>query len=379
MVAQAMPADTTVSIVTFYPGSEIYELEGHTALRITTPEADMAVSYGMFDFAEPNFVYRFVKGQTDYSIGAVPWVLMMDSYAAQGRRTVQRTLTMTSAQKKRLMQLLAENLRPENRRYRYNYVLDNCATRPLRMVERAMADTILLGHGPANLQGVDTWRGAMRRYHANYPWYQFGIDMALGSGMDRPVSRREMSFAPAALDAMLQDATIGGKPLVAETSVLYDSAPDAAIAPPTPWYAMPMAAMCALLVLVTSVTAVNLKRGTWSRWLDTLLYGSLGTAGCVVAFLVFCSSHEGTSPNWLIGPVNPALYLIAVLIWIKKAKKLVLWLQIVNFAVLAATCIAWPWLGQSGNAAFVPLALADAIRSGAYIYTGFKPLPKTTK
>ena len=57
--------DIQVSLITCSPGKEIYELEGHTALRIKTPDYDMAVNYGIFDFNSPNFIYRFVKGETD--------------------------------------------------------------------------------------------------------------------------------------------------------------------------------------------------------------------------------------------------------------------------------------------------------------------------
>lgn len=51
----------------------------------------------------------------------------------------------------------------------------------------------------------------MRRYHANYPWYQFGIDLALGSGIDQPVggyrNRRGLAFAPILLAGMLEHST----------------------------------------------------------------------------------------------------------------------------------------------------------------------------
>lgn len=78
--AQERP-DTVVSLVTIYPGSDIYELEGHSALRLRMPGgADIAVNFGLFDFDSPNFVYRFVSGQTDYMAGAMPWQPFLDSY-----------------------------------------------------------------------------------------------------------------------------------------------------------------------------------------------------------------------------------------------------------------------------------------------------------
>ena len=72
-------SDTIISFVNFYPGPDIYELEGHSVLRIQLPDNDIAISYGTYDFEQPNFVYRFVKGETDYWVTAVPWQYMADN------------------------------------------------------------------------------------------------------------------------------------------------------------------------------------------------------------------------------------------------------------------------------------------------------------
>ena len=120
-------------------------------------------------------------------------------------------LNFTPEQKARLVDLLKENVKPENAVYRYNYVKDNCATRPLRAVELAAGDSLRLAPAPfeANSSIPVTFRNIMRHYHKNYPWYQFGIDIALGSGIDYLLSRREMTFAPAELDKMLVNAEVG--------------------------------------------------------------------------------------------------------------------------------------------------------------------------
>ncbi len=63
-----------VSFIVVEPGPEVFELEGHAALRINAgPMSDFMVTYGVFDFDSPNFIYRFVKGDAEYSMGIVPW------------------------------------------------------------------------------------------------------------------------------------------------------------------------------------------------------------------------------------------------------------------------------------------------------------------
>ena len=59
-----------VSIITCYPGQQVYALYGHTAIRIQNGDRDMAYNFGMFSFNKPNFIYRFVKGETDYALGS---------------------------------------------------------------------------------------------------------------------------------------------------------------------------------------------------------------------------------------------------------------------------------------------------------------------
>ena len=64
-----------VSLLTCAPGSEIYALFGHSAIRYENPakQQDWVFNYGMFSFKDPNFVMRFVKGETDYQLGVIPF------------------------------------------------------------------------------------------------------------------------------------------------------------------------------------------------------------------------------------------------------------------------------------------------------------------
>ena len=74
-VRAASVDDVRVSLLTCAPGTEIYALFGHTAIRYENPskQQDWVFNYGMFNFREPNFVMRFVKGETDYQLGVVPF------------------------------------------------------------------------------------------------------------------------------------------------------------------------------------------------------------------------------------------------------------------------------------------------------------------
>ena len=64
-----------ISLLTCWPGPEVYELFGHTGLRVQRISAeqpfDVVFNYGLFDFSTPHFVYRFTKGETDYCVAPV--------------------------------------------------------------------------------------------------------------------------------------------------------------------------------------------------------------------------------------------------------------------------------------------------------------------
>lgn len=365
----ANTGDTVVQFMVFYPGSDIYELEGHAALRVKTPKKDYAVNYGTFDFDAPNFVYRFVKGETDYMATSYPASLAQMYYAGAGRRITAHTINLTPAQKERLICLLDSNLQPENCVYRYNYVLDNCSTRPIAMLEKALGDSIDFKPAKGIAGGEVTFRDMMKSYHRNYPWYQFGIDLALGSGIDYVLSEREKTFAPAAADSMLMTATVNGLPLVTEYAVINDVPPFGAEEGPTTLMLTPLFVFWMLFIIVAFVCFRDIRCKKASKWLQSIFYLVLGVAGLVLTFLIFISVHYATSPNWLYIWINPLCLIPALLIWLKKCNRLVFYYQILNFAAVIVFILLWPILPQSFNAAMLPLALSDAMLAATYIYT----------
>ena len=105
------PDSIRFSLLTCAPGSEIYAHFGHTAIRYEnyTRKIDLVFNYGMFNFREPHFVWRFVKGETDYQLGITPYIYFKAEYAMRGSSVYQQVLNLTQAEKERLVALLEEN------------------------------------------------------------------------------------------------------------------------------------------------------------------------------------------------------------------------------------------------------------------------------
>lgn len=368
---QSAPTDTAradnvvVSLITCYPGQNIYELYGHTELRVRGKGYDWVFNYGTFDFRAPNFIYRFVKGETDYMLAGYPSEYMYVGY--ENRKIVEQVLNLTPEQARAVSNALFNGAQPENRTYRYNYVLDNCSTRPRDIVEAVVGTSLQYPPMPAGL----TFRSMMHRYNTNYAWQQFGIDLALGSGLDYELDARQQMFAPISLMQAFGGATIerGGErvPLVTDTNTLNPGSDEGDILPPTPWYLHPMTLAVALLLAMAALSVRDVRRRNTTRWADSLLFGIAFLGGSVVAFLVFISTHEATSPNYNLMWLHPLHIVPAVLVWIKSAKKVVVCYHFVNFAVIFITMALWAVLPQCANAAFFPLMGALAVRSLSYL------------
>lgn len=345
----------TVSLITCWPGTEVYELCGHEAVRVrgmlNGRDIDMVWNYGTFDFDQPNFIFRFVKGETDYKLSSYPFKYFMPEYEAAGRRVVEQDLNLTQQEAKDLLSHLTYEALPQNATYRYNYVKDNCATRVINVIDRSVGQPVIY---PDSIH-YGTFRNEMRAYHRDYPWYQFGIDLALGSGLDYPLKGKEEMFVPLEMMRKAENAHLpDGRKLVAETRVLNAGVEDATLGPTSFWVS-PLAVALYLLAITLVLCWLQWHKRTIWKLLYSIWFGVSGLAGCLIAFLVFVSSHEATSPNLLLLWLNPLQLVIALGVWWRKWRSAVTAMIYVNIILIGVLMIVWPFQPQSANPAFFPL------------------------
>jgi len=129
--AQQLSSEAKISLITCDPGRDIYSMYGHTAIRVndSIQKIDVVFNYGVFSFDSPNFAYRFAKGQTDYLMIGQRFSGFLPEYHEDQRSVYEQELNLSVEGKNKLFQALIENAKPENREYRYNFFVDNCATR----------------------------------------------------------------------------------------------------------------------------------------------------------------------------------------------------------------------------------------------------------
>ncbi len=370
-------SNVVASLITCYPGPDVYELYGHTMLRMRYKNVDIVYNYGIFDFDTPNFIYRFVKGDTDYKVAGYNGAYLLDGY--RSRKVVEQQLNLTPSQAMCIWAALDNNVRPENATYRYNYVYDNCATRPRDIVERVLGDKLHYGE----MHDTLTFRQEMQQYNANYAWQQFGIDLVLGQGIDYKLTYREQMFVPMVLMQAFAEACVERdgqiEPLVSNTVVLNNGNDSGDILPPTPVWQTPMTVAIVLLVITIALSWRDVRRGKVCRCFDSLLFGIVGVCGLLVFFLIFISTHAATSPNFNGFWLHPFAFVPAIFVWTKKTKKLLYFYHFVNFAVVILLLIVWPLLAQAANMAAFPLMLCIATRSLSYVWISREQCIKPSK
>ena len=356
-----------ISLLTCAPGSEIYALFGHSAIRYENPDQqeDWVFNYGMFSFKDPNFVMRFVKGETDYQLGVIPFAYFEAEYAMRGSSVYQQVLNLTNDEKELLVNLLKENYLPANRVYRYNYFYDNCTTRARDKIEESIQGKVIY---PKNEKEV-SFRDILHEFMVDSHWSEFGIDLCLGSEADQPIDERKQMFAPfymlgAARGAMIHrgDTVV---PLVLEEVKIVDAVlEDEPAFPLSPIF-------CSLLLLLVTMVVVawSIRKGPSCLAWNALLFFLQGIGGCIIAFLFFFSLHPTVGSNWLLMLFNPLpLLYLPVLIYrgIKGKKDPYHWY---NLVCLTSFMILMPFLPQEFNPTVLPLALSLILVSVGHLYT----------
>lgn len=368
--AYAVEPRLQASYITCRPGPEVYELVGHEALRIRGIDekgevVDTVWNYGVFDFAAPNFIGRFVKGETDYIVYPSPTDFFLGSYAQRGSGVVEQDLNLTPEETIKLRKLLQINSLPANRTYRYNYLRDNCATRVAAMVDSSLNRRMIIY---PDTTSYASYREAMRDFHRNYPWYQFGIDLVLGGELDNPLQSREELFAPALMEQKASIARFSdGSPLVKSSRILVAGNPAGEALPdgtyssalgPTPWWMSPLAVFWAVCAVSAVIALIQWRKRKLLKLYNSLFFGILGLAGCVVWYLVFFSTHAATSPNLLALWVNPLQLVLAIFIWWRHTRPVAFAMSVVDIIVTLLLALAWPMQRQQANPAIFPLWLA---------------------
>ncbi len=317
-------SELRVWLITIGPGEAVWERFGHNAIRVANVDTGRDVSYnwGIFDFDQPGFIPRFLKGEMLYMTAPFQSGPMLEAYAGMGRDVVMQELALTPGQRVALAEYADWNALPQNRDYRYDYFRDNCSTRVRDLLDRAL-DGALSRRFQEEPSG-SSWRWQIRRLTGDDPLLYTGMDVLLGTPGDRPISVWEEMFVPMTLrDAVRQvsvpDGAGGERPLVlSEKQAVPATYPAEPEAPPSwlPWYLLLGLALGGALAWTGTRAAAG---AGWARW----AFGAAGAAWSLLAgfvgtllVLVLATDHVFMYRNenlFLAEPLSLALVVLVPL------------------------------------------------------------------
>ncbi len=374
LFAQIQLSDSAkITLLTTSPWTgAVYSLYGHTVIKVQDDSAkvDACFNYGYFDSSQTGFLFHFLRGETDYVLGVTSYQDFLNENKMKGLEVMEQELNLSLQQKQQIWNDLYINALPENREYRYNFLFDNCATRPRDMVENIINKPITY---PATQPG-QTFRDLIHECVHEFAWMEFGIDLVIGAGADRDITNREKMFLPSYLMAAFEGAIVHQSdttkvPLVKSSVKLLESEnkgferSDWSILKP-----LPVAFALLFVTLLISFLQLRFHHDKTARIYDKLLFSIVGIAGLIVTFLVFFSEHPVTSPNWNLAWLHIAHLFIAVLFWVKSMKKVVYYYHFINFAVLSLFLLSWWFIPQQLPLATIPFIMSLWLRSGSNFF-----------
>jgi len=368
-----------ISLITCSPGEEVYSKFGHTAIRINDVKSgnDLVFNYGIFSFETENFYYKFIKGETDYQLGIYDTRYFLPEYAQRNSMVWEQVLNLEPNEKRKLINLLLANYEPQNRTYRYNFVFDNCSSRPRDKIIAALNGYIKF----QTTNSPKTFRQWVGVYVGTDTWLKFGIDIVFGMDADQIADTNESMFLPENLMLEFQSAEVVTKngrsrKLVTQKNILVNK--NVIASSPDSWLFKPTTIAVIILILGLLLTIWDVKsRKRHFKIFDTLILFITGIGGLIAFYLMFFSLHPLVKSNFNLLWLNPLNVFLAVLIWIKQARVGLFYYQMINIALLLGALIAFAVSEQSFNTATFPIIVLLLMRSTSWFALTKRKIFKT--
>ena len=354
-----------ISLLTASPGEELYTTFGHSALRVTdsVSNTDIVYNYGTFNFDEPGFYTKFIRGKLLYYLSREYFESFKQSYQQENRSLTEQVLNFNCDEKQEVLRLLDQNLAPQNLHYKYDFLFDNCTTRLRDLVEKAGEGRV---HFTPVLNSEKTFRNLIHQYLDNNDkkWSKLGIDILLGSRTDAIMQPREVMFLPDYLMYSFDKATIGDRPLVNDKTSLYAiSLPETKSSNLThPFFLF----LCFFIVMGILSLSKNRRIVLFLRSFDAMLFFITGLLGLLLVFMWLGTDHVMCSNNYNLLWAWP-LHAIAAF-FMQNEKN---WVKTYFLVYSICTLILvgfWFALPQQMNMALLPMAGVLIMRSLVFVF-----------
>lgn len=286
-----------ISLLTCTPGAELYSVFGHSALRIQDSVAgtDIVYNYGTFDFNDPDFYTKFIRGKLLYFVSQVSYFDFIYEYQYFKRGVVEQVLQLSQEEKKKIQKDLFNNVREENRFYKYDFLFDNCTTRLRDFIFKTHTENAF--DPPAVVETNKTFRDHLRSYldRAEMQWTALGIDFLLGLDADKPMTISESMFLPDYLYSGVKKAVTASEKLEKEEIIaVKDTQP---MPVKSSFIISPIFVIALLSVLLLMPSLFKSDNNYLRNLSDKILFIVTGMLGLFLLFMWFGTDHQSFSKN----------------------------------------------------------------------------------
>jgi len=366
LTAQNDSCHLRVSLLTCTPGEELYSTFGHSAIRITdsVSNSDIVYNYGTFNFDEPGFYTKFIRGKLLYYLSTEELESFKNSYLQEKRGITEQVLNLSCTEKYNMLMLLQVNLMAENRFYKYDFLFDNCTTRLRDLIKKSADTAVYFGNV---LPGKKTFRDLIYEY-LNYndkQWSKLGIDALLGSPTDAVIKREQVMFLPDYLLKTFDSTTIDSRALVRDKHHLFELnlSPVAIDLFAHPLFIFSCVFLC--IVLLSFSKNNSIKRLLVA--FDGFMFFITGLLGILMLFMWFGTDHVMCRNNFNLLWAWPTNVVAAFYIHSKKRPATRYFMIYAVFNLVLFAC--WFFLPQHMNPALIPLIAILVFRAFWYVST----------
>ncbi len=202
-----------VHLLTMGPAEHAFTRFGHTGIMAvarkdgTKEYVSKVYNYGDADFNAFGFEWRFFRGTAQFrmsTIGSLNETVSL--YAQQNRYITFQRLNLSREMNLKLIAVLENDLKPENREYTYHHLTAGCATKARDVLDDLLGGAVSRTLKPQQDPISPRYYG--RRVFAGHLPMELFSDMFMGRYHDKKWTKFESACVPAMLSAFLQEVMV---------------------------------------------------------------------------------------------------------------------------------------------------------------------------
>jgi hypothetical protein len=282
-------------------------------------------------------------------------IQLMSNFITEYRRSKrgirEQVLNLSNQEKYQIIQLLEENYKPENRKYKYEFFYDNCSSRLRDVIKKVFGENINFYQSPKS--NKFTFRETIHLYLESFPWLKLGIDLVLGKKIDKLVSNENLMFLPLNVEEIFDKSLVENngsiKNLVKSKNTLIESFENKNKLNNIGFYSW--------ILLAITLSLIVFKLDKALRVWSSLNLFIIGLLGIVLVFMWIGTDHNATKMNFNLLWASPFHFILIFCLIKESWNNFTYWYLLLSLILIFTTILFWFTLTQEFNSFVKPIIL----------------------